>query len=224
MDYVFIFLTGNSNEHKCLMLMMSNLCLFFFIISPFCVLRELCLPQGHKDSLLCCFSRSFYTEVCGPLQTPFYPQCEVGMKVHVFPIKDPSSAQVQCGKDFSPLNCLDICGNSVDPIRVGQFLDFLFCSSICVSFWQCCLNRCNFIIILEIRQSLPPLFFVITVFPPGNPSSVSCSPRSHVGRRSGCPDLGRNPQKPSFGTHPLFLPPLSWLLQILFWYNAQHYV
>lgn len=57
--YVFIFLTGNSNEHKCLMLMMSNLSLFFFIISPFCVLRDLCLPLGHKDSLLCFFPRSF---------------------------------------------------------------------------------------------------------------------------------------------------------------------
>lgn len=64
MNYVFFlkncdlplhFLTDDFNEQKFLMLMMSNVSIFSFTISPFCVLRNLCLPQGPEDILLVFF-------------------------------------------------------------------------------------------------------------------------------------------------------------------------
>lgn len=54
-DLPLHFLTDDFNEQKFLMLMMSNVSIFSFTISPFCVLRNLCLPQGPEDILLVFF-------------------------------------------------------------------------------------------------------------------------------------------------------------------------
>lgn len=51
-DLPLHFLTDDFNEQKFLMLVMSNVSIFSFTISPFCVLRNLCLRQGPEDILL----------------------------------------------------------------------------------------------------------------------------------------------------------------------------
>lgn len=52
--FLFLVLAVSFEEQKILIFMKSNLQLiFFFLIYIFCVLRNLCLNQSHKDFVLC---------------------------------------------------------------------------------------------------------------------------------------------------------------------------